>query len=108
MLPARYDDDDIYKSKVGDETIKGELGTTEEWNRRQVVKVYPKEKSKEEFTWAMLFMMAMMPLNHILRKFASGYKLLKSQEKINHIMYMNNIKLFAKNKKSNLKPSPRQ
>ena len=32
----------------------------------------------------LLFIIAMMPLNHILRKFAAGYKLSRSQEKINH------------------------
>ena len=41
----------------------------------------------------------MMPLNHILRKCTAGYKLSKSQENINHLMYMDDIKLFAKNEK---------
>ena len=41
----------------------------------------------------------MMPLNHILRKSSVGYKLFKSQEKINQQMYMDDIKLFDKNKK---------
>ena len=45
-----------------------------------------------------LFIIAMMPLNHILRKWTAGYKLSRSQEKINHLMYMDDIKLFAKNK----------
>ena len=40
-----------------------------------------------------------MPLNHILRKCTAGYKLSRSQEKINHLMYMDDIKLFAKNEK---------
>ena len=44
----------------------------------------------------LLFMIAMMQLNHILRKCAAGYKLSRSQEKINHLMYMDYIKLFAK------------
>ena len=39
-----------------------------------------------------------MPLNHIL-KFTGGYKLHKSLEKINHLMYTDDIKLFAKNEK---------
>ena len=47
----------------------------------------------------LLFIIAMMPLNHILRKCAAGYKLSRSQEKINHLMYMDDIKLFAKNEK---------
>ena len=40
-----------------------------------------------------------MPLSHILRKCITGYKLSRSQEKINHLMYMNDIKLFLKNEK---------
>ena len=47
----------------------------------------------------LLFIIAMMPLNHILRKCTAGYKLSRLQEKINHLMFMDNIKLFAKNKK---------
>ena len=41
----------------------------------------------------------MMLLNHILRKCTAGYKLCKSEEKINTFMYMNDIKLFAENQK---------
>ena len=44
-----------------------------------------------------------MPLNYILIKCTVGYKLTESQEKINLLMYMDDIKLFAKNKKKNLK-----
>ena len=47
----------------------------------------------------LLFTTAMMPLNHILRKRTAGYKFRKSKENINHLMYMNDIKLFAKNEK---------
>ena len=47
----------------------------------------------------LLFIIAMMPLNHILRKCAAGYKLSRSQEKTNHLMYMDDIRLFAKNEK---------
>ena len=39
----------------------------------------------------------MMPLNHILRKCQAGYKLSKSQGKIQHLM--DDIKLFAENEK---------
>ena len=46
----------------------------------------------------LLFIIAMMPLNPILRKCTAGYKL-RSQEKIHHLMYMDDIKLFAKNEK---------
>ena len=47
----------------------------------------------------LLFIIAMMPLNHILRKYAAGYALSRSQEKTNHLMYMDDIKLLAKNEK---------
>ena len=47
----------------------------------------------------LLFIIAMMPLSHILRKCIDGYKLSGSQEKINQLMYMDDIKLFAKNEK---------
>ena len=47
----------------------------------------------------LLFVIAMMPLNQSLRKCTAGYKLSKSQEKINHLMYRDDIKLFAKGEK---------
>ena len=40
-----------------------------------------------------------MPFNHILRKCTAAYKLSKSQEKINHLMYMDDTKFFAKNER---------
>ena len=40
-----------------------------------------------------------MPLNPILRKCTTGYKLSRSQEKINHLMCMDDVKLFAKREK---------
>ena len=43
----------------------------------------------------LLFMIAIMTLNHILRKCTAGYKLSRLHEKINHLIYMDDIKLFA-------------
>ena len=54
---------------------------------------------QEDALSPLLFIIVMMPLNHILRKCTTGYKLSKSQEEINHLMYMDDIKLFAKNEK---------
>ena len=48
---------------------------------------------------ALLFIIAMMSFIYIFRKCTEDYKFIKSQEKINHIMYMDNIKIFAKNEK---------
>ena len=42
---------------------------------------------------------AMVPINDILRNCLRGYKLTKSQEKFNHLMYRDGIKLFAKDEK---------
>ena len=42
----------------------------------------------------LLFIIAMMPLDHILRKCTARYKLSRSLEKMNHLMYMDDIKLF--------------
>ena len=47
----------------------------------------------------LLFIIAMMPLNHILRKCTARYKCSRLQEKINHVMYMDDVKLFVKNEK---------
>ena len=47
----------------------------------------------------LLFVIAIMPLNHIIRKYTGRYKISKLQEKINHLIYMDDIKLFAKNEK---------
>ena len=46
-----------------------------------------------------LFIIATMRLEHILRKCTAGYKLSRSHEKINPLMYMDDIKLFAKKEK---------
>ena len=43
----------------------------------------------------LLFIIAMMSLKHVPRKCTAGYKL-RSQEKINHLMYIDDVKLFAK------------
>ena len=48
---------------------------------------------------SLIFIIAIMPLNHILRKCICGYKLHKSEERINHLIYMEDIKLFVKNEK---------
>ena len=44
-----------------------------------------------------LVFIIVMPLNHKLRKCINGCKIRRSQEKNNHLIYMDDIKLFAKN-----------
>ena len=43
----------------------------------------------------LLFVIPMMLLNHVLRKCTGEYKLTKSQVKINHQMYLDDIKQFS-------------
>ena len=47
----------------------------------------------------LLFVIAMMPLNHALRKYAAGFKLSKSLEKIDYLIYLDDIKVISKNQK---------
>ena len=48
---------------------------------------------------SLLFVITMTPFNQMRRKFTRDYKFIKSEEKINHLMYMHDIKMFAKNEK---------
>ena len=45
----------------------------------------------------LLFLIAVIPHTHIIS--TGNYKLTKSKDNINHLMYMKNIKLSAKRKK---------
>ena len=45
----------------------------------------------------LLFVLAMIPLTRMLRKTKIFYQLKKGGEKINHLLFMNDLKLFAKN-----------
>ena len=45
------------------------------------------------------FLIGMMPLNNVLKKCKAGEKLSKLQEKINHLICLIAIKLFAKSEK---------
>ena len=47
----------------------------------------------------LLFATAMIPLDHIFRKRTSCYQFSKPKEKINNPMYVDDIKIFAKNGK---------
>ena len=44
----------------------------------------------------LLFVIALIPLTRILRKCKYGYNFSRTKDKINHLPYMDNLKLFAK------------
>jgi len=44
----------------------------------------------------LLFIVAMIPLTTILRKTKKGYKTSKSNEKISHLLYMDDLKLYSR------------
>ena len=48
----------------------------------------------------LLFVLAIMPIKYIFRKWTGGYKFTKSQEKMNLFMYIDDIKVNEKNEKN--------
>ena len=47
----------------------------------------------------LLFVIALIPLTYILRKCKPEYVFAKNGEKINHLLYMDDLKLYARNEK---------
>ena len=48
----------------------------------------------------LLFVIILIPLTHILRKASPGYEFASSKEKINHLLYMDDLKLYSKTEKT--------
>ena len=47
----------------------------------------------------LLFVIALLPLTHILKETGMGYQLEKNGAKVNHLFFMGDIKLYGKNDK---------
>ena len=60
----------------------------------------PKKHVPGRFTITITIFNSHDATNHILSKCTAGYKLSKSEEKINYLMYMNDIKPFCQKRKS--------
>ena len=104
MVPQSWIIKCLKKYKISHEVIKFIEKTMKTWRveltarGRSLVEIKIQRRIFQgDALSPLLFIIAMMPLNHILKKCTAGYKLSRSQEKINHLMYMNDIKLFAKN-----------
>ena len=46
-----------------------------------------------------MFVLALIPLSLILRKAKEAYEFSGSKEKINHLLYMGDLKLYSRNEK---------
>ena len=106
MVPHSWIINSLKMYKISDEVINFIDKTMKTWRveltaggRRLAEAKIPRGIFQWDALSPLLFIIAMMPLNHILRKCTAGYKLSRSQEKVNHLMYMNDIRLFAKNEK---------
>ena len=106
MVPQRRIIDCLKMYKISDKIIK----FIEEPIKNGRVELTSGEKSlammkiqrgifQEDALSPLLFVIVIMPLSHIFRKCTGVYKLHKSQGNFNHLMYMDDIKLFAKNGK---------
>ena len=106
MVPQRWIINRLKMYKISDEVINFIEKTMKSWRVELTAgrKNFAKTKLQRgifqgDALSPLLFIIAMMPLNHTLRKCTAGFKLTKSQEKINYLMYMDDIKLFAKTEK---------
>ena len=48
----------------------------------------------------LLFVLYLLPLTHILRDAAPGYHFASNRQKVTHLIFMNDLKLYASNEKS--------
>ena len=48
----------------------------------------------------LLFIVCLLPLTHILRDAASGYHFASNGQKVIHLLFMDDLKLYASNEKS--------
>ena len=48
----------------------------------------------------LLFVISLIPLSMVLRKCQDGFEFTKSKAKLNHLLYMDDLKLYAKNENS--------
>ena len=102
MVPKSRIIDCLKMYKISGEFIKCIENTLENWRveLKAGEKCLPEVKIFQgDALSPLLFVITMMPFNHIHRKCTGRYKLYQSQEKINHLTYMDDIKLFSKKHK---------
>ena len=82
----------LKRYKIAVMVIKFIEETMKNWRVELTGKSLADVKIQWDALSSLLFVIAMMPLNHIVRKCTGGYKLIKSQENMNPLMSMDNIK----------------
>ena len=92
--------------KIPDKVVQFIKKTMETWREELTggkilaeVKIQRGKFQGQKLLPLLLFVIAMMSLNHILRNCTAEHKLSKLQKKINMLMYIDNIKLFAKSER---------
>ena len=48
----------------------------------------------------LLFAVCLLPLTHVLRDAAPGFPFASNEQKVNHLLFMDDLKLYASNEKS--------
>ena len=106
MVPQNWIINCLKMYKIADEVINFIEKTMETWRVELTARGRSLAEAKIQSSIfqgdalsPLIFIIAMVPLNHIPRQCTAGYKPSKSLEKINHLIYMKDIKLFAKNEK---------
>ena len=54
---------------------------------------------KEIFLFPVVFVLALIPLSLILRNVKAAYEFSESKEKINHLLFMDDLKLYSRSEK---------
>ena len=52
-----------------------------------------------DFVFPLVFVLALIPLSLILRKVKAAYQFSESKEKINHLLFMDDLKLYSQSEK---------
>ena len=106
MVPHSWIINSLKMNKISDEVINFNNKTIKTWRveltaggRRLAEAKIQRGIFQVDALSPLLLIIAKMLLKNILRKCTAGYTLSWSQEKINHLMHMDDIKLFAKYEK---------
>ena len=101
MIPQNWIKEYLKMYKISNKVINLITKAMENWKVELTAEVkIQKGIFQGDSLLPLSFIIEMIPLNYVLRKCRGGdYKFTKSQEKINHLIYTDDSKIFAKNEK---------